>query len=97
GMRMRRRDREVPKDELQPIAHRLLYVLDDRIRSSAVGAFVVAVLEQCDRRVRRPLNVIAAFGDGHREARLPDRSHFGSSSSAFRIPSAPGFIPTGET
>src|SRR4029453_4112243 len=96
-VRMCRRDREVPKDEAKPVSHRLLHLLDDRIRGPAVGALVVAVLHEGHVRVGRSLDVVAIVGYRQRECCLPLRPHEGSSSSARRIPSAPGLTPTGET
>ena len=97
GVRMCRRDREVAKDEAKLVSHRFLYLLDDRIRGAAVGAFVVAVLEERHGCVRRSLNMVASLCHGQRERGFPGRSHEGSSSSARRIPSAPGLTPTGDT
>ena len=59
GVRMCRRDREVAKDEAELVSHRFLYLLDDRIRGAAVGAFVVAVLEERHGCVRRSLDMVA--------------------------------------
>src|SRR5439155_19514333 len=96
------RDREVANDEPEPVAHPRLHLLDDRIRGTAVGTFVVAVLDERHRRVSRPLDMVPAFVDRHRECGLPlGRAHespsFPRSSSAWRMALAPGFNPTGET
>src|SRR6266516_3853288 len=98
---MRGRDREVAKDEAKPLAHPRLYLLDDGVRGTAVAALVVAVLDERHRRIRRALNMVAALCDRHRQHRRPlGRAHessFARPSSARRMPSAPGLIPTGET
>ena len=101
GMRVRRRDREVPKHEPEPITQPRLNFLDDGIRRTAVRTLVVAVLDERHRRTRRSLNVVPLVADRHRQcgAKL-GRAHVASFprfSSARRIPSAPGFTPTGDT
>src|SRR5438477_875110 len=99
---MRGRDREIAKDEAKPIAHPRLYLFDDGVRGTAVGALVVAVLDERHGRIRRTLNMVAALCDRHRQQRRPlGRAHgppsFARPSRARRMPSAPGLIPTGET
>src|SRR5436190_2125383 len=60
------------------------------------------VLDDRHRRVRRSLNVVPVFADRHRQAGAPlGCAHAAPSlprfSRARRIPSAPGFTPTGDT
>src|SRR5262245_29837780 len=102
GVRVGRRDREVAKDESELLAHSRLDLFDDRVRRTAIRALVIAVLEEGHSGVGRTLDVIALRVDGNGQLGAPLRSaHEPSSSwrlsSAFRIPSAPGFTPTGET
>src|SRR4029077_14060127 len=99
-VRMRRRDREVAKDEPQLLTHTRLHLLDDRISGAAIGTLVVPVLDQSHRRIRPTLNMVTPLADRQREHRVPLRpAHeappFPRSSSARRIPSAPGLIPYG--
>src|SRR5438876_9021890 len=100
---MRTGDRKVTEDEAQARPHLRLDVFDDRVRSSAKWAFIVAVFHQRDRRVSPSLDVVSVRRDGHSEVRLRVRSvhdptpDLARSSSARRIPSAPGFTPLGET
>ena len=67
------------------------------------GAFVVAVFHQRDRCVCPSLDVVSVRYDGYGQLSLRPRSvhdatpDLGRSSSARRIPSAPGFTPLGET
>ena len=92
---------KIAKDEAQSLTQLLLNCLHDGIRFAAVGTFVVAVFNQRDGRVNRPLNVVAPGvrkGQGFRGG----AAHFASdllcnSSNADKMPSAPGFTPTGET
>src|SRR3954454_23089369 len=101
GARVLGGDRGGAEHEAQPVAHPRLHFLDDRIRGTAVRALVVAVLDQRDRRVRRSLDVVAAFADGDSQPGFPGRAcHDASpprSSRAWRMPSAPGLTPTGDT
>src|SRR5438128_133714 len=99
---MRGRDREVAKHEPEPLAHPGLHLFDDRIRGTAVRALVVAVLDERHGRLHRTLDVVPLCADRHGECRLPPgRAHAAPVSPrlsrARRIPSAPGFTPTGGT
>src|SRR5262249_682495 len=88
------RQREVPEDEAEAVAERLLHLVDDRICLPAIRALVVAVLDQGDPRALRPLAVI---GLGNRRAQAAHCFPFPmpSPSRASRMPSAPGFTATG--
>jgi len=57
-MRMRVGQREVAKGEAKAVTQSLLNSLDDGIGLSAVRAFVIAIFDQRDGRVYRPLNMI---------------------------------------
>src|ERR1043166_2624538 len=97
---MQVREREVPESHPHQVARQLLELLEDRVGHAAVGALEVPVLDQGHRRSGRTPDVVVLV---HRtgEPRLLIGSHgtsaLDSSSSARRIPSAPGFTPTGET
>src|SRR5271154_5735154 len=102
---MRIDQRKIAKSEAQSFTQPFLNGLDDRISFAAIGTFVIAIFNEHDRRINRPLNVIA-FGDWQGERAWRNAAcfafHFSTllfcnSSSADRIPSAPGFTPTGET
>jgi hypothetical protein len=58
-------ERKVAKDEAQIVSKPLLEVLHHRIGGTAVGALVVAVLDERDRCIRRALRMI---GIGDRNA-----------------------------
>jgi hypothetical protein len=94
---------EVSEHEPEPISHPRLYVFDDRVRHAAVRAFVIPVLNERDRRIRDALRVITRLVHRHGENCGPlCLAHVSSPcpfnpSSAPRMPSAPGFSPTGET
>src|SRR5439155_5783374 len=96
-------DREVAEDEPQLLLHPFLDLLDDRVGLPAVRALVVAVLDERHRRVARSLDVIPFLRHGQDQAGFPSRgSHRATpfaarSSSARRMPSAPGFTSVGET
>jgi hypothetical protein len=68
-------ERKIAEGETEAVAQALLDGLDDGIGFPAIWTLVIAVLNQREGRVNRPLN----------------------SSSAARMPSAPGLTPTGET
>src|SRR5713226_7931472 len=99
---MRTGDRKVAEDEAQAVPHLRLDVLDDGVRSSAIGAFVVAVFHQRNRCVSPSLDVVSVRYDGYGQLSLRPRSvhdatpDLARSSSARRIPSAPGCGPLGE-
>src|SRR5260370_25665923 len=96
-------DRKVAEDEAQAVPHLRLDVLDDRVRSSAKWAFVVAVFHQRDWCVSSSLDVVSVRYNGYGQVSLRPRSVHDAtpdparSPSARRIPSAPGFTPLGET
>src|SRR5258708_35110934 len=100
---MRTGDRKVAEDEAQAVPHLRLDVLDDGVGGAAIGAFVVAVFHQRDRCAIRSLDVVSIRRDWHGHLSLrPNGIHDATagpprSSSARRIPSAPGFTPLGET
>ena len=102
GMGMRGRDGEVPEDESQPLPDALLDVLDDRVRLPTVGTLVVAVFDEGDPSITRPLDVIPVLRHRQGQLGLPLRGpheatpFIARSSSACRMPSAPGFTPTGD-
>ena len=52
------REREVAEDKAQPVSHFLLDRLHDRMRRAAIGAFVIAVLDQRHRRIGRAVLMI---------------------------------------
>src|SRR5271166_5553231 len=98
GMRMQFRQRKIAKHETQPVAELAPDFVDDRIRFAAVWALVIAIFHQRDRRGRRPANMIPR-AHWQSEFAVKICSHFpfscadARSSSAARIPSAPGFTP----
>src|SRR5512132_928180 len=100
---MRGRNGEIAEHEPEPIPHPGPHVLDDRVRLATVRALVIAVLDERHRRGSRSLHVIALLVHREGEDGLPlGPAHVASSlplssSSARRMPSAPGFTPTGET
>src|SRR5438874_2320641 len=102
GMRMDLGKREVAKDKAHPVAHSLLQLLHDRVGAAAVRTLVVTVLDQRDGCGRGPFRVVASPDrEGQlgrvRLRRQGETSFLSSASRAARIPSAPGFTPTGET
>src|SRR5512132_4617282 len=102
-MRMCGADWEVAEHEPELLSHPFLHLFNDRIGLPTVGALIVAVLHEGHRRIRRPLDVIPLLRHRQDEAGLPSRgSHrttpfAARSSSASKIPSAPGFTSVGET
>jgi hypothetical protein len=56
-------EREMTEREAHAPGERAQHRLDDRVRHPAVGALVVAVLQQCHGRGGRPQHVIA-LADG---------------------------------
>ena len=103
---------KVAKNESQLLTRRVLDRFDDWISLAACRAFVVAILDQRQRRVGQTLNMIT-LADRHGQAGVFRaavwiESHTasfwlfgfffaGSVSKAARIPAAPGFTPIGET
>src|SRR5260370_27479681 len=100
---MRTGDRKVAEAEAQAVLHLRLDLLEYGVGGAAIGAFVVPVFHQRDRCVSPSLDVVSVRYDGHRQLSLrPGSVHDATpdlvrSSSARRIPSAPGFTPLGET
>ena len=94
-------ERKVAEDEPELVAERALDLLHDRIGRAAVGTLVVSVLDERHRRIGIALDVVA-LADRHGQPRMfAAFPHAGagaaSSSSARRMPSAPGLTSTGET
>src|SRR5436190_7196695 len=102
-MRMCGTDREVPEHEPELLSHPFLDLLDDRVGLPTVGALIVAVLHEAHRCIRRPLDVVPLLRHRQDQTGLPSRgSHRATpfaarSSSAIKMPSAPGFTSVGET
>src|SRR5581483_1290467 len=101
GVRVDAREGEVAEGEAQLLGEARLEVLDHIVRLAAEGALVVAVLDERDRRVGRPLEVVVrAHGraqTAHEEGRAHAITFLGRPSRAWRTPSAPGLTPMGET
>ena len=68
GVRMDVGEREVPVHEPQLVSQPTAHLFDGRVRGLAERTFEIAVLQQGDRGVRRPADVIA-FADGQDQAR----------------------------
>jgi len=66
GAGMHRAPGKVPEDKLQPIAETRPQLFDDRLRVEAIGAFVIPIFDERDRRIRRAERVIG-LGDGDRQ------------------------------
>src|SRR5437879_8328077 len=96
-------DRKVAEDEAQAVPHLRLDLLEYAVGGAAIGAFVVAVFHQRDWCVSTSLDVVSVRYNGYGQLSLRPRSVHDAtpdparSSSARRIPSAPGFTPLGET
>src|SRR5260370_17138363 len=99
---MRTGDRKVAEDEAQAVPHLRLDLLEYGVGGAAIGAFVVAVFHQRDRCAIWSLDVVSVRYDGYGQLSLRARSvhdatpDLARSSSARRIPSAPGFTPLPE-
>src|SRR6202034_738231 len=96
GVGMHFGQRKIPKDETKFISKPALNFVNYRSRFAAERALVVAVFEQRDRGCRGTANVIAgAYGQGEPALEicphLPFSGCAARSSSAARMPSAPGF------
>src|SRR5688500_14577928 len=109
GVRVNLSEREVAKDESQPLAELPLCGLHDRVGHSAVWALVVTVFDERDRRIVGTSGVVVlADGRGERahgrasgavireDSACAAVSRRGSASSALKMPSAPGFVSGGE-
>jgi len=57
-VRMGINQRKIAESKTQVIAQALLELFHHRIRLAAIWALVIAILEQHDRRINRPLNVV---------------------------------------
>src|SRR3954470_2301629 len=57
-VRMRLAQGKMPEDKSQPLPEMLLDKLDDRMRQSAIRTFVVAVLDERGRCIRRALGMV---------------------------------------
>src|SRR5262249_48409683 len=85
---------EVAEDEGEFFAEVFLDALDDGIGVAAVGALIVAVFDEEDGGGEVALDVVCG---GNRDFEHGDSFfYFGSSSRAWRMPSAPGLMPMGE-
>src|ERR1700678_3430477 len=97
--------RKIAEDETQLLAEMFLDFLHDGIGASAIGALVVAILDERDGCGCVTLNVIG-WADGNFQRAhdvllfAPTQRrrgvYFGKASRAVRMPSAPGFTATGE-
>jgi hypothetical protein len=103
GVLMHVGQRELPEVEQEHGSSYFQQLGHHGMRGAAVGALIIPIFDNADRRAGFADGVVA-IGDGHRELPLPDVekcSHDGTAfavitSSAARIPSAPGFTPEGE-
>src|SRR5258706_7361099 len=87
---------EIPDHEAQLAPKCALHGAHYRIGRCAVGALVVAVLDERERCVGGPSSVIVLRNGGaKRHDLLPSWPAF-IPSSASRMPSAPGLMPVGE-
>src|SRR5256885_14456229 len=95
----------MPKGKTEVVTELALNFFYDWLNFAAKRTFVISVLQQGNRRIDRALNVIARL---IRQFQLCWAGHLASaaaavvcllckSSSAERIPSAPGLTPIGET
>jgi hypothetical protein len=86
---------EISEDKAQFAPESRLEILDDRVSLTAIGALIISIFEQGRRGLGGALNVIG-FRDRNGQA-----AHLAlfpaNRSSSRRMPSAPGFIPIGET
>src|SRR6266550_3540249 len=105
GMRVHVRHRKMPEGKTEIVPEATLNFSNDWLNFAANGAFVISVLQQRNWRVNRALQVITLR---IRQFEVCSVDHFVSataavaclfckSSSAERIPSAPGLTPIGET
>jgi hypothetical protein len=74
-MEMHSGEREVPEHECHLVAESILQLLHDRIRHAAIRAFVVAELDELNRRIWRTLDVIA-IANWQRQTRGFSIAHF---------------------
>ncbi len=65
-VRMRIGKREITERKTQPVAQAFLNRLHDGMRLATIRTFIVAVFNECNGRINRPLNVITS-GDWQRE------------------------------
>ena len=76
-MRVDRGEGVVPEGEGEPFIRRRSDSLDDGLCRSAKWAFVVAVLQECDRSVHGPSNVVSSRRDGLDQLNAPIRPAHG--------------------
>src|ERR1043165_8309953 len=99
GVGMRVGERKVPERDPDQVARQALELLENRVRPPAVGTFEVPILDQRHRSASVAPAVVGLV-DRPGKTRLLFRSHETpageSASNARRMPSAPGFTPTGE-
>src|ERR1041385_3632715 len=92
-------EREIPEPDADQVTRLLLELLEDRVGRSAKGTFEVPILDEGHRGRGRTAEMVVLV-DRRGEQGLLIGSHHASaaarSSRAPRIPSAPGFTPTGE-
>ena len=105
------REREMPEGEAEIAPVRAHEHHGDPVCRTAIGTFVVAVLEEGDRGRLVSENVVPCARDGKGESRRVEEelghgaevaaaTRVGScwsDSSASRMPSAPGLTPIGDT
>jgi len=98
GVGMHLDQREMPVGEPQVVAQAALHRFHDRIGVTAMRALEAGVLDERHGRVIRAQRVIARTKGRNEAAQeaAPARAGWDSSSSAARMPSAPGFCVTGE-
>src|SRR5580692_5984471 len=109
---MRLRQRKIPKDEAQFLPQRLLQLFDHGIGGATVRALIIAIFNEGQGSVGGALGMIVGRnGRGERGRFVHDASWFGwcayfgavsflrwaMAARAFKMPSAPGLMPTGET
>src|SRR4029077_7814123 len=105
SMRMNIRERKMPEGKTQVVPKSALNFSNDWLNFAANGAFVISVLQQRNWRVNRASQVITfrlrqfevCSVDHFVSATAAVACLFCKSSSAERIPSAPGLTPIGET
>jgi hypothetical protein len=102
GMRMHGGQGEVAEHEPEPVSRAGLDRVENSVRGAAVGALVFAILQQRDRGVHRAPDVIPGRRDRQGQHGFPFGHVHGFvlllaiSSSARRMPSAPGLTRTGD-
>src|SRR4029077_754154 len=91
---------KVAKDRPELVAQGALKLFHDRIGGTAIGAFIVAVLDQGHRRRLGTTADVVIRADRNGQPRAFQLAHAGLGSAmasrAVRIPSAPGLMSGGE-